>query len=69
MEVPRPLAVARNFIDDVARHSPARLALTVFASVIAVFTALLSTPQATADGTPAPFADALFTATSAVCVR
>ena len=68
MEVPRPLAVARNFVDDVARHTPARLALTVFASVIAVFTALLSTPQATADGHQAAFADALFTATSAVCV-
>ena len=68
MEVPRPLAAARNFVDDAARRSPARLALTVFASVIAVFTALLSTPQATATGEQAHFADALFTATSAVCV-
>jgi potassium uptake TrkH family protein len=68
MEVPRPLAVVRNFVDDVARRSPARLTLTVFASVIAIFTALLSTPQATADGHQAPLADALFTATSAVCV-
>ncbi|MBO1753424.1 TrkH family potassium uptake protein [Actinotalea sp. BY-33] len=55
-------------VDQVARQTPARLALTVFASVIAVFTALLLTPQATASGRSAPFVDALFTATSAVCV-
>ncbi|WP_250444446.1 TrkH family potassium uptake protein [Actinotalea sp. C106] len=55
-------------VDQVARQTPARLALTVFASVIAVFTALLLTPQATSSGRSAPFADALFTATSAVCV-
>ena len=40
----------------------------VFALVVAVFTALLSLPAATADGQRAPFVDALFTATSAVCV-
>ncbi|WP_454050792.1 TrkH family potassium uptake protein [Cellulomonas sp. Marseille-Q8402] len=58
----------REMIDRLARQSPARLALTVFASVIAVFTALLSMPWATASGERAPFVDALFTATSAVCV-
>lgn len=58
----------REFVDRLARQSPARLALGVFASVIALFTALLSTPFATTSGTPAPFVDALFTATSAVCV-
>lgn len=68
MQVPHPLVVARQVVDDVARHSPARLALTVFASVIVVITALLSLPQATASGIRAPIADALFTATSAVCV-
>ena len=68
MEVPRPLVVARDLIDDVARHSPARLTLTAFAGIVAVFTALLSSPQATADGHQAPFADAFFTATSAVCI-
>lgn len=68
MEVPRPLLVARERIDEIARRTPARLALTVFAGVIAVFTALLSLPQATADGQRAAFADALFTATSAVCI-
>lgn len=68
VEVPRPFLLAREKVDQVARQSPARLALAVFASVIAVFTALLLTPQATASGRSAPFADALFTATSAVCV-
>src|SRR5665648_128476 len=68
MEVPRPLLVARDLIDDVARHSPARLTLTAFAGIVTVFTALLSSPQATADGHQATFADAFFTATSAVCI-
>lgn len=68
MELPRPLLSARERIDDVARHSPARLALGVFAAVIAVFTALLSLPAATGSGQRASFADALFTAVSAVCV-
>nr|WP_232229623.1 potassium transporter TrkG [Cellulomonas bogoriensis] len=68
LSLPRPLLVVRELVDDVARRSPARLALTVFASVIAVFTALLATPQATAGPGSAPLVDALFTATSAVCV-
>lgn len=68
MEVPRPLVVARDFVDHVARQSPARLTLSVFASAVAVFTALLLTPQATADGHQASLSDAFFTATSAVCV-
>lgn len=58
----------REFVDNLARQSPARLALGVFASVIAIITALLSTPFATSTGERAPFVDALFTATSAVCV-
>ncbi len=62
------LWAGREFIDRVARHSPARLALAVFASVILIFTALLSLPIATANGERAEFIDALFTATSAVCV-
>lgn len=60
-------AVAEWF-DRVALASPARLALGAFAGVIAIFTALLSLPVATASGVRAPFVDALFTATSAVCV-
>lgn len=62
------LWAGRELVDRLARQSPARLALSVFAAVIAVFTGLLSTPFATASGTRAPFVDALFTATSAVCV-
>src|SRR5690554_1976262 len=62
------LWAGREFVDRIARQSPARLALTVFAGVILVFTALLSLPAATASGERAPFIDALFTATSAVCV-
>ncbi len=58
----------RELVDRLARQSPARLALGVFAAVIALFTALLSSRWATASGEHAPFVDALFTATSAVCV-
>ena len=67
-DLPRLLTRPRDWIDHVARHSPARLTLTVFAGVIAVVTALLQLPAATADGVRAPFVDSLFTATSAVCV-
>src|SRR5690625_2002583 len=62
------LARPRDWLDDVARRSPARLSLSVFAGVIAVVTALLQLPIATAAGTRAPFVDSLFTATSAVSV-
>ncbi len=64
----RALGAVRDAVDHVARHSPARLALLVFAAIIAVFTALLSLPAATRSGARAPFVDALFTAVSAVCV-
>ncbi|WP_125773393.1 TrkH family potassium uptake protein [Antribacter gilvus] len=62
------LFAGRELVDRVARHSPARLAVTVFAAVIAVFTVLLLPPWATASGERAAFVDALFTAVSAVCV-
>lgn len=62
------LWAGREFVDRIARQSPARLALIVFAGVILVFTVLLSLPAATATGERAPFIAALFTATSAVCV-
>ncbi len=58
----------RSRFDRVARFSPARLAVTVFAIIVAGIAALLSLPIATASGQRAPFVDALFTATSAVCV-
>jgi potassium uptake TrkH family protein len=47
---------------------PAQVIAGAFAATIAVGTAALSTPLATASGVSAPFIDALFTATSAVCV-
>ncbi len=58
----------RNFVDDIANTSPARLALTVFAVVVLLFTALLSLPAASADGQVTPLHQAMFTAVSAVCV-
>ncbi len=58
----------RDFVDRLARSSPARLAVTAFAGIIAVFVGLLSMPIATASGQRAPFVDAVFTATSAVSV-
>lgn len=58
----------REYVDRSARQSPARLALGVFALVIAVVTAGLAAPWATASGRPAPFVDALFTAASASTV-
>ncbi|MCR4399746.1 MAG: TrkH family potassium uptake protein [Syntrophomonadaceae bacterium] len=48
--------------------SPAQLVLAGFAVVIAAGAGLLSLPGAVADGQHVSFLDALFTATSAVCV-
>ncbi|WP_233515359.1 TrkH family potassium uptake protein [Marinitenerispora sediminis] len=47
---------------------PARVVVTGFAVAVAVSTALLMLPAAAEDGTRTGFVDALFTATSAVCV-
>lgn len=58
----------RDYVDRSARQSPARLALGVFALVIATFTVLLAAPWATTSGRPAPLVDAFFTATSATTV-
>lgn len=58
----------RDFVDDIANTSPARLALSVFAVVVLIFTALLSLPAASADGQATPLHQAMFTAVSAVCV-
>ncbi|MBD3689351.1 TrkH family potassium uptake protein [Nanchangia anserum] len=62
------LGFVRDYVNRVARSSPARLALGVFALIIAVETLLLQLPAATATGKRAPFIDSLFQATSAVCV-
>jgi Trk-type K+ transport system membrane component len=58
----------RDFVDDIANTSPARLALSAFASVCLVFTALLTLPAASASGEATPLHQAMFTAVSAVCV-
>lgn len=58
----------RDFIDNIANTSPARLALVVFALVILLFTGLLSLPASSATGEITPLHQALFTAVSAVCV-
>lgn len=68
MEYRERLGAGRDLIDRIARRSPARLAVVVFASVIAIATFLLWQPAATATGHRPSFLDALFTATSAVCV-
>ncbi len=58
----------RDFIDNIANTSPARLALSVFGMVILVFTTLLSLPVSSATGDPTALHQAMFTAVSAVCV-
>lgn len=61
-------AAVAEWIDNAALRAPARLTLFTFAAVILIFTGLLSLPAATTSGLRAPFIDAFFTATSAVCV-
>ncbi|GAB3560461.1 potassium transporter TrkG [Arthrobacter alkaliphilus] len=58
----------RDFIDNIANSSPARLALTAYVVAILFFTGLLSLPAASADGAVTPIHQALFTAVSSVCV-
>ena len=52
----------RDFIDNIANRSPARLALSAFGMVILVFTALLSLPVSSATGDYTPLHQAMFTA-------
>lgn len=58
----------RDRLDALARRSPARLAMLVFAIIILAVTLLLMLPAASSHPGAASFVDALFTATSAVCV-
>ena len=51
-----------------AGHSPARIAILVFAAAVLLFTALLMLPIASHTGTVTALPDALFTAVSAVTV-
>lgn len=50
------------------QSSPARFALLLFTALILLWTALLSLPAASRDGSITPLADAFFTAVSAICV-
>ncbi|MDY2941864.1 MAG: potassium transporter TrkG [Varibaculum sp.] len=58
----------RDWVDKLAKNSPARLTLAVFASIVALSTLLLQLPLAARDLQRPEFSDSLFTATSAVCV-
>mgnify|MGYP000689660616 FL=1 len=58
----------RDFVDDIANTSPARLAVSAFAVVVLIFTTLLTLPVSSATGQATPLHQALFTAVSAVCV-
>ncbi|MBN9605409.1 MAG: TrkH family potassium uptake protein [Actinomycetales bacterium] len=62
------LARLRDGFDDFARSSPSRFAILVFTSLITILALLLATPWAARDRQPTDFADALFTAVSAICV-
>ncbi|AYF98082.1 TrkH family potassium uptake protein [Protaetiibacter intestinalis] len=55
-------------LGDFATVTPARFAIAVFATLVALFTVLFSLPVATSSGMRAPFVDALFTAISVICV-
>jgi len=65
-----PAAMRRGWdrLQDLTTASPARFAVLVFATLILLFTGLLSLPASTATGQSAPLADALFTAVSTICV-
>ncbi len=62
------LARAVHGMRELAMASPSRFAVLIFSSLILLFTALFSLPAAAADGRTTPFADALFTAVSTICV-
>lgn len=58
----------REAIEAFASRSPSRFAILIFAGLIGVFTLLLAAPFSSADGQWTSFANALFTATTTVCV-
>ncbi|NYE19139.1 TrkH family potassium uptake protein [Microbacterium immunditiarum] len=58
----------RDELRSLTTSSPARFAVLVFVTLIGLFTVLYSLPIAAADGRRTPFADALFTAVSTICV-
>jgi len=62
------LSDAWDGLRDATTSSPSRFAVGIFLALILLFTALFSLPAASADGQVTPFADALFTAVSTICV-
>ena len=66
--IPQTLHAWWDGLRNLTTTSPARFAVLVFASLILLFTALLSLPAASTDGRRLPLADALFTAVSTICV-
>jgi trk system potassium uptake protein TrkH len=58
----------RDRFEHFAAATPARFAILIFAALVFVFTLIFSLPISTASGEVPPFADALFTAVSVICV-
>ena len=58
----------RAAITHFAAASPSRFAVLIFAVMVFIFAILFTLPAASASGIPTPFAQALFTAVSSICV-
>jgi trk system potassium uptake protein TrkH len=58
----------RDRFEHFAAATPARFAILIFGVLILVFTLIFSMPISTTSGEVPPFADALFTAVSVICV-
>jgi trk system potassium uptake protein TrkH len=58
----------RDRFEHFAAATPARFAILIFGVLIFVFTLIFSLPISTTSGEVPPFADALFTAVSVICV-
>jgi Trk-type K+ transport system membrane component len=58
----------QQWMNQFAGSSPSRFAIVVFASLIIVFTVLLTLPISAAGRSATPLADAFFTAVSVICV-
>lgn len=56
------------YVRRLVTSSPSRFAIVIFASLILLFTALLSLPISARDGQVTGLSDALFTAVSTICV-
>ncbi|MBN9201801.1 MAG: potassium transporter Trk [Microbacterium sp. SCN 70-18] len=65
---PRTLRGLWDDFRHLTTSSPSRFAVLVFASLVLLFTGLLSLPAATTSGHSAPLVDAVFMAVSTICV-